>query len=708
MNRRLRMRQFNSKTNVYDTLFPQTVTENVLRRDNGGVLESYLHMYDKHIDYPISHFNWAHSFGTHRHLKVFMPHKVLVDKFPIMLTLHTELGHEPTLDFNESGPKPIINGAGERIPGGQIPGAVIMMTYSEAKDAWIIMSNDNYSDITRLVTPIEHTYWYEVKEDGEKVIIVPGFNRHNMRMTWINYGQTVLVYGRDFDFNYSMENGITFKDFDVVKGDLFQFVWTSYVVVARRGSHKYDLVTKTQHVSIETDDTTTVMLPSFAENAMSIRVIYGQTLLREGLDYIRDSEKNEVTLSFPLMKGDLLSFAITKLTEVDGDLVPNNWGTKGTYRYQMHVLHGEYISEDDHVTVIPVPQYDHIRDEITIIRDNHMLVYDVDYTIDSLDQIILLTGELMAGDQLHWTIMKGALFDVPDFNVITASGNSGQHILVDIHDDAFCNFYVLLIKLIKDLETAPTIKGINGPARPVADCFGNPVMRGYKAGSFLWVVYNEDNHTWYSLGHSQLDVTSRYPITKMASGEENFLGNNRKEKWYGSEHLDEVVIEHRLGEKPTGITITPIEPPNIDPKTKRRTVIGDIWTYADNEHLYVGNTGDATSKFQWKVTNQEQTVDLTAYIEQEINRLKDFPGKIVSKLQAVTIEEDDTTFIEVDWFDPTVDKLLVNYGQTILREEVDWIRDVQGESHGIRLINMSLMRGDIIQFTIIKQERTES
>lgn len=710
MNYCFRMRRYNKRERTHDTLFPQTLTENVLRRDDGGVLESYLCEYDKHMDYPVYHFNRAISHGTHRHLLAWVPGKVLVDNFPLLLTLHTELDCEATLDLNRTGPKPIINGAGERIPGGQVPGVVMLLVYSELKQAWIMLSNDNYSDITRLVAPVEHEYWYTAQTDGETLIVVPEFNRHNMRMVYINYGQTVLTYRKDFDYEWTKDDTIKLYGFSLMKDDIVQFKWVSYTVMARRGAHKYDIREKTEHYTVKEDGQQIFDLPSYAETAISIKVIYGQTLLREGLDYIHTNATNSIEIiGFDTVKDDIVSVDISMLTEVDGDLLPNNWGTKGTYRYSMNVLHGEYKSEEDHITVIPVPKYDHRRDEITVIRDNHMLVYDVDYTIDTLDQIVLLTGELMTDDTIHWTILKGAMFDVPDFNVITASGNSGQHILVDIHDEVFCNFYVLLIKLTHDLRTAPTLKGINGPARPIADCFGNPVLEGYKAGSFLWCVFNEDNQTWYSLGHGQMDLTSRFPTTLADSGIANFLGDTVKEEWYGSEHMDEVVIDHNIGVEPEAITITPIEPPNIGEDGKR-TNIGDIWCSGDDKHIYVGNTGNATSKFKWTVTNQSKSIDLTAYLESELARLRNRPGQIVSRLQAVEIEEDDTTFVAVNWYDMNLDKLLVNYGQTILTEGTDWERSTtyDGTQQGIKLLNFALMKGDIIQFTIIKQESTEA
>ena len=48
-----------------------------------------------------------------------------------------------------------------------------------------------------------------------------------------------------------------------------------------------------------------------------------------------------------------------------------------------------------------------------------------------------------------------------------------------------------------------------------------------------------------------------------------------------------------------------------------------------------------------------------------------------------------------------MDKLIINYGQTLLREGIDYV----AVGYGIRLNNIVLNAGDIIQFTIIVQEQ---
>jgi len=700
------MRQWNVKRKIWDTMFPQTVTSNILRRDNGGVLEDYLHQYDKHVASPLRHLNHTRSYGTYRHLEAHIHDKVLCDGFPLLLTVHTNVECEPTLDFNNSGPKPIISGSGDRIPGGQKPGTTMFMVYGEKLDSWILLSSDIYSDVTKVVLPVEREYAYEILYNGQYVIDVPGFD-HNIDKITINYGQTIFRFGIDYDYVPSVKGGIRFLNgISFMEGEIIFFKITSYITTAKRGTLKYDLETKEYKVTVE-KDTDELDVPVAAIGAQSYEINYGQTILRNNLDYTLSDDEKVIKFKFPLTAGEVIVWKVTEFIESNGSIVPNNFGATGNYRYALKVLHEEYEADRDHTTVIPVPNYNKRRDELTVIRDNHMLVYDVDYDIDVMGAVVLLTTELNKGDHLYFTILQGAMMDVPNFNVIDATGTSGQHIHLDITYDQLCDHYCLLVKLKYDLETAPTAKCIDGPAEPIADCFGSPVRGGYVAGSYIWLVYNEAMHTWFSLSHSQIDITKRYPTYIEHKGESNFIGGAPLTAWDGSTYIPEVAIEHNLGITPTMIHVRPIEPPNVDPATGNYTVIGDIWMHADEKFIYVGNSGNATSKFEWIASTQCGVADLETYLNDQINAVKARIGNVVTKLfvyehqPAAPLAPGTELTITVPDYVFGLDKLLVNYGQTVLREELDY----NTCNEGIRFhAGFDLAIGDIIQFTIIKQE----
>ena len=156
----IRMRRYNAKSTSgeFDYLFPQAITTNILRNENGGVLESDLLQYDRHLDNQVAHMNRALSSGTARALSVRFKDTVLTDGFPLLLTLHVGLECEPTLSFNGGEPHEIISASGDRIPGGQVEGTNIFLTWSEYLQKWILLSSDNFTDVTKVVLPVNCIY----------------------------------------------------------------------------------------------------------------------------------------------------------------------------------------------------------------------------------------------------------------------------------------------------------------------------------------------------------------------------------------------------------------------------------------------------------------------------------------------------------------------------------------------------------------------
>ena len=131
--------------------------------------------------------------------------------------------------------------------------------------------------------------------------------------------------------------------------------------------------------------------------------------------------------------------------------------------------------------------------------------------------------------------------------------------------------------------------------------------------------------------------------------------------------------------------------------------IGDIWSYADENVLYVGNTGMAVTKFRWTVTSEDNTNDLRTYLENEIATFKGRAGNIITEVSTFTAPEDGISSIDsIENYDHTLDKLIVNYNQTILREHVDYTID--SETGQFTLVTFTLNKDDVLQFTVLKQD----
>lgn len=700
MYRHFRMRRYNpnSISGKFDVLFPQTITDNILRSNDAGVLESDLLRYDRHLDSNIAHLNRALSDGTARALFVQFKNVVLRDNFPLLLTLHTNLECEPTLQFNDGEPHEIISASGDRIPGGQIEGSVIFLVWKERLQKWLLISSDNFTDVTKIVLPVESEYVYTALTNGEVLITIPGFNKKSDKLV-VNYCQTVLRSGIDFEFDKTVNDTIRLLGFSLDQGEQLYFTITTYITSAKRGHYRYELKPTDHAIKITSDNVTEIELPPEVNGAHSVIVNYYQTVLRNNLDYVYSDDRTKIVLkNLVLNTGDVIVLTITQFVEAPGELVPNNWGATGNYRYSLNVVHTSYSATEDNVTVITVPSYDYKRDEITVIRNNKLYVYDVDYTIDEIGNVVLLKDILNTGDEIFFTIMQGAMMDVPNFNVIRASGQDGQHILLDMSYTVLCNYYTLLIQLKHDLKDAPTLKCIDGPAEPIRDCYGMPILGGYRAGSFLWVVYDESTHTWYSMSHSQIDISQSMPTYRSTNGVGRFTG---AENVGDMKDYREAIIPHNLGMKPTRINIVPCEPP-FNSNTMEPGSIGDVWAYADITNIYVGNSGDATSKFSWTASIEEETNDIKGYIRSEVESLRREPGRIIPHLSTYTAENDGEFIIDnIANFHAGVDKLVINLYQTVLRPDIDY--KIRKDTNGIELVLTSLNKGDILQFIVLEQ-----
>ena len=694
MNRYYRQRWYDPSKKRYTTLIPQGETGNILRQNNGGVLEHYLAQYDRHLADHNDHLVHAISNGTPRELTVDLPNVVLTDGLTLLITLHCDVECEPKLSFNGAESQYIVSGNGSNIPGGQTEGSIILVIWSATISRWILLSTDTYTDVTKVYLPVESEYVYKAARDNETMFVLPNFDRNSDKLE-LNYGQTILRPGIDYTFDKTVANVVKLLDgITLRKGDLVYCTITKYVATAKRGSLKYDLETKHYPVKATEPALNRIPVPEDALSASSVVVNYGQTILRHNLDYTYSADRRELILTEIVPQvDDVFMFTVTRFIESNAELLPNNWGSTGTYRYSMNVIHTEFTGAENDTHVIPVPGYNYKKDDIWVIRDNHLYIYDVDYTIDEIGQVVLLKEPLHVGETLYFTILQGAVMDVPNFNVIRADGTSGQHILLNMSYSVLCDFYTILVKLKHDLDENPTIKCLDGPAEPIVDCFGNPVLSGYRAGSYLWLVYDYGKHTWYSLGHGQLDTTSLMPEYEVYSGTGHYGGTV-------AGVANEVAIPHNIGKVPSRIDIRSVEPPtqeNGDPGT-----IGDVWSYADDKFIYVGNSGNAVSKFAWSISAEDTSANLREYVDQEIKKVKDQPAKLDTISTVVAIEEDGVDRIfNIDNYDALHDKLIVTYGQTILNVGSDY--HIDPDNNGIVLETIKLHKGDTVQFLIFKQ-----
>ena len=94
--------------------------------------------------------------------------------------------------------------------------------------------------------------------------------------------------------------------------------------------------------------------------------------------------------------------------------------------------------------------------------------------------------------------------------------------------------------------------------------------------------------------------------------------------------------------------------------------------------------------------------EINTKFDEMTNWIKTRPGNIQPLVVNYTASSDNiTTIAEIDGFVGSVDKLVVNYGQTILKPGIDY----EVVENGITFLNgIELMTGDLVQFIVLKQE----
>ena len=107
------------------------------------------------------------------------------------------------------------------------------------------------------------------------------------------------------------------------------------------------------------------------------------------------------------------------------------------------------------------------------------------------------------------------------------------------------------------------------------------------------------------------------------------------------------------------------------------------------------------SELQATLTSQrKEYINLIKLVR---DRLDTEPGNIITVTSVYTAQINGITNIPVKDFVYGVDKLIVNFSQTILRPDIDYITDTDGS---IMLKNgISLSVGDTIQFIVLKQTK---
>lgn len=618
----VRIRKANKDTKEWDLLYPYTSSQAV-ERPTGGLQEDYNLLYDDHIVDSSKHVYRATSSGMPSTIAVNVPNVELIDQLAVIIKLHTDLSAEPTLSYNGEPAANIIASDGANISGGQIAGTSIMVIWLEAQQKWLLVNNDLDNNTTHAVLPVVSYYTYTAKIDGETVIPVTGYNRAEDRID-VNYNQTILQPGNHYttlqDNSLMLLNGLS-----LMQGETVFITITKFVECIRRGFRKFTLDTSNVKIDIA-EETKTLAVPEFGDGDYEMIINLNQTILREGIDYERDFGAKAINLlgERSFAPGDQIVYTISRYVEELGN-VGGILPSVGNYQQIVKPIYESFTATVDGTTRIIVPSYDPYRDDLVVVLDNYVLVgQGVDYSETVDGEIILIGRSLSEGDTIYFRIIKGMKLDATPYTIVNGTGD-GKDILVSISDAGLWDNYTLAVKVPATIEEAPTLKLLDGPARNILDCSGEPLHAGaIVAGAYLMTIFNEQADCWYAINANAAEATgfSMMSLMRMsnsgdssyagpiATGYGNFSGAADKTilAATASSELDddligyyETVIPHNLGYTPTDYRVSPCEPPsavNVEDGLFD-AYIGDIWITADASNLYVGNSGNATSKFQW-------------------------------------------------------------------------------------------------------------
>lgn len=614
----VRIRKANKQTKEWDNLYPYTSSEAV-ERPIGGLQEDYNLLYDDHIIDNDKHVYRARSSGMPSTISINVPNVPLSDQLAVIIKLHTDLTTDPVLSYNGEPPANIIASDGANISGGQLADTSIMVIWLAEKQKWLLVNNDLDNNTTHAVLPVVSYYTYTAKLDGETVIPTTGFDRTSDKVD-VNYNQTILQPGNNYAFlqdnSIMLLNGLSLQH-----GETAFITITKFVECIRRGFRKFSLDTSNVKVDI-TSEMTSLAVPEFGDGDYELIVNLNQTILREGMDYERDFGSRAINLldGRKFVPGDQVVYTISRYVEELGN-IGGILPSVGNYEQIVKPIYEDFTATVDNTTRIMVPSYDPYRDDLIVVLDNYVLVGSgVDYTETIDGEIILIGRSLNIGDTIHFRIVKGMKIEATPYTIVNGGGD-GKDVLVSISDAALWDNYTIAVKMPADMEDSPTVKFLDGPARPILDSAGLPMMKkSVIEGAYLMMIYNEVKDVWYSITPNKAQ-TSRYSMARartavvggtnrvLATGLSNFAGTADKPLLADQNDTDpvgyyETVIPHDLGYTPTDYRVTPTEPPHSDYLPEGDdfyAYIGDVWITADDNNLYVGNSGNATSQFRWVI-----------------------------------------------------------------------------------------------------------
>ncbi|MCM1230256.1 MAG: hypothetical protein NC489_08985 [Ruminococcus flavefaciens] len=245
-----------------------------------------------------------------------------------------------------------------------------------------------------------------------------------------------------------------------------------------------------------------------------------------------------------------------------------------------------------------------------------------------------------------WVLSSGN----PD-DYFSDSEGGGDHTNINLNISQLYDLMTVIVHVTEELSPGADLSVNNGPAKPILWQTGQPLDTEVAANTTIMLIYDELRDAWIMLNSTD-SVTAA---------------------------ILRIVLE-RVAD-----ALKKVDDSKSDMETKVDEKLEEIDTRVDTK------LKELSEKYDRLLENMSNTI---------ITR----PGNLVPVISYFEAGHDNIDAVEtIDDFDGSVDVLLVNYGQTILRAGMDY----SVVNNGIALTDkIKLMKGDILQFIVMKQAKS--
>lgn len=243
-----------------------------------------------------------------------------------------------------------------------------------------------------------------------------------------------------------------------------------------------------------------------------------------------------------------------------------------------------------------------------------------------------------------WTVSNGV-----NNNFIETEGGGDS---ATLHSDrTLKDLDLIVVRITETLNPGATISYNDSAPLPIVKPNGNPLDMTLAANNIIMLLYDEKRKAWIYLSNTESSISA---ITTILN-----------------DRIDAVQNEYN--------------------------------SYKDEFNTYKENAEKQFNSYKESV--EKQFTDLHTYIDTQIKAvvddIKTNPGNIITKTSIFTASIDNVdTVNHIADFVYGVDKLVVNYNQTILRPDIDYVVETSG---GLQLKGFTLAKGDVLQFIVLKQ-----